>query len=125
MNIVISLFRLLGLLIIIIGSLTLIYFPLALIASYRKHPAPVFNSRRPLVSIIVPAYNEEKVIANCVESILASDYRNIEVVLVDDGSTDNTYMVMQRYQHLPRVIALTKPNGGKASALRMARSSCL
>jgi biofilm PGA synthesis N-glycosyltransferase PgaC len=117
MNIVISLFRLLGLLIIIIGSLTLIYFPLALIASYRKHPAPVFNSRRPLVSIIVPAYNEEKVIANCVESILASDYRNIEVVLVDDGSTDNTYMVMQRYQHLPRVIALTKPNGGKASAL--------
>lgn len=119
MNIVISLFRLLSLLIIIMGSLTLIYFPLALIASLKKRPAAVFNSHRPLISIVVPAYNEEKVIANCVESILASGYRNIEVILVDDGSTDDTYRVMKQYHAPPRVVALTKPNGGKASALNL------
>ncbi len=68
---------------------------------------------------MVPAYNEEKVIANCVKSILASDYRNIEVILVDDGSTDNTYVVMKQYHAPPRVVALTKPNGGKASALNL------
>jgi cellulose synthase/poly-beta-1,6-N-acetylglucosamine synthase-like glycosyltransferase len=119
MNIVIGLFRILSLFLIIMGSLTLIYFPLALIASLKKRPAPVFYTHRPLVSIVVPAFNEEKVIANCVESILASDYANIEVILVDDGSTDNTYVVMKQYHTPPRVVALTKPNGGKASALNL------
>ena len=119
MNIVISLFRLLSLLIIIMGSLTLLYFPLALIASLKRRPPAVFKSSRPLVSIIVPAYNEEKVIANCVDSILTSDYSNLEIILVDDGSKDETYAVMKRYHHPPGVIALTKPNGGKASALNL------
>jgi cellulose synthase/poly-beta-1,6-N-acetylglucosamine synthase-like glycosyltransferase len=119
MNIVISLFRILSLLIIIMGSLTLLYFPLALIASLKRRPPPVFESSKPLVSIIVPAYNEEKVIANCVESILASDYTNLEIILVDDGSKDETFAVMKRYHNPPGVIALTKPNGGKASALNL------
>jgi biofilm PGA synthesis N-glycosyltransferase PgaC len=119
MNIVISLFRLLSLLIIIMGSLTLLYFPLALIASLRRRSPPVFDSSRPLVSIVVPAYNEEKVIANCVESILASDYPNLEIILVDDGSKDETYAVMKRYHNSSVVTALTKPNGGKASALNL------
>jgi poly-beta-1,6-N-acetyl-D-glucosamine synthase len=122
MNVVISLFRLLSLLIIIMGSLTLLYFPLALIASLKRRSPPVFESSRPLVSIVVPAYNEEKVIANCVESILASDYSNHEIILVDDGSKDATYAVMKRYHHPPAVIALTKPNGGKASALNLGYS---
>jgi len=122
MNIVITIFNILSLLIIVMGAFTLLYFPLALIATFRRRRPPVFESPNPLVSIIVPAYNEEKVIANCVESILASDYKNIEVMLVDDGSKDNTYTVMKQYQHPPRVTALTKPNGGKASALNLGYS---
>jgi cellulose synthase/poly-beta-1,6-N-acetylglucosamine synthase-like glycosyltransferase len=122
MNIVITIFNILSLLIIVMGSLTLLYFPLALIATLQRRRPPVFESRKPLVSIIVPAYNEGKVIANCIESVLASDYRNIEVILVDDGSKDNTYAVMKQFHHPPRVTALTKPNGGKASALNLGYS---
>jgi biofilm PGA synthesis N-glycosyltransferase PgaC len=119
MNVVVYIFNILGLLIIIMGSFTLLYFPLALIATFKRPRLPVFISRKPLVSIIVPAYNEEKVIANCIESILASDYKNIEVIMVDDGSKDNTYAVMKQFIKPPRVFALTKPNGGKASALNL------
>ena len=74
-------------------------------------------SLSPLVSIIVPAYNEGKVIGNCIGSILASNYRNLEIILVDDGSKDNTLEVMQRFKSSKRVQVYTKPNGGKASAL--------
>jgi cellulose synthase/poly-beta-1,6-N-acetylglucosamine synthase-like glycosyltransferase len=44
----------------------------------------------PKISIIVPAYNEEKTIADCIKSLLKLDYPDFEVILVDDGSTDGT-----------------------------------
>jgi len=119
MNVVITIFNILGLLILLMGSFTLLYFPLALIATFQRRRAPVFKTPNPLVSVIVPAYNEEKVIGNCAESILASNYKNIEVILVDDGSKDGTYDVMKQYHDPPNVLALTKPNGGKASALNL------
>jgi len=117
MNPLFFLFYLISSVLIVVGMLTLAYFPIALYAALRPRRSMVFNSPRPLVSIIVPAYNESKVIGNCIESILASNYRKIELILVDDGSKDNTLAVMQRYKNSRRVRVYTKPNGGKASAL--------
>lgn len=51
----------------------------------------------PLVSIIVPTYNVEKYIKECMDSLLAQTYENTEIIVFDDGSTDNTVSVMKRY----------------------------
>ena len=72
----------------------------------------------PMVSIVVPAYNESVVIANCVLSIARSDYEPYEAICVDDGSSDDTYARMRELvEELPHVRAMTTPNGGKGSAL--------
>jgi len=76
------------------------------------------GSDAPLVSIIVPAYNEEVNAVSSVESLLNRDYPNFEVIFVDDGSTDQTYeRVSEAFAGDPRVKVFSKPNGGKASAL--------
>jgi peptidoglycan-N-acetylglucosamine deacetylase len=72
----------------------------------------------PLVSVIMSAYNEEEVLPHTVRSILASNYRNLEIVIVDDGSKDNTGKVaIELAKRYKRVRAFTKVNGGKASGL--------
>jgi poly-beta-1,6-N-acetyl-D-glucosamine synthase len=116
-NILLVLFSLVTFLVVAAGTVTLAYYPLALIAELRPRRKPVFHSRSPLVSVIVPAYNEEKVIANCVNSILASDYKNFEIILVDDGSTDDTFREMRKFRNVPKVKVLEQINAGKASAL--------
>ena len=74
----------------------------------------------PFVSIIVPAYNEEPVIANTIRSLLASDYEDYEIIVVDDGSEDNTSKVVRwEFGTEPRVKLLTVTNGGKAAALNV------
>lgn len=117
MDALLTLFFILGFTCFAVGLLTLAYYPLALAFEFRRRKPPVFQNRRPLVSVIVPAYNEEKVIGRCVESILASDYPYREIILVDDGSTDGTLRKMRRYEKMPGVVVISKPNGGKASAL--------
>lgn len=117
MNALLTLFFVLGFTCFAVGLLTLAYYPLALAHAFRRRRPPVFRQNPPLVSVIVPAYNEEKVIGRCVESILASRYPRLELILVDDGSTDHTLSVMRRYENIPGVIVVSKPNGGKASAL--------
>ena len=73
---------------------------------------------QPLVSVIVPAYNEEINAARTVESLLQQDYSNLQVIFVDDGSKDSTYeTVKAAFISNPNVFVYTKPNGGKASAL--------
>ena len=52
----------------------------------------------PLVSIIIPVYNEEKVIKNCLESLNGQTYHPIEIIVVDDGSTDKTQHIAKNYQ---------------------------
>ncbi len=89
-------------------------------ARLRKPHAPE-NRPLPEFAVIVPAYNEERVIAECVHSILKSNLRNFEVVVVDDGSTDATVaIVREEFANEPRVRLFTKRNGGKASALNHA-----
>ena len=117
MNILLTFFYILSLVVISVGALMLAYYPLALIFELRPRHTPVFDTPSPLVSIIVPAYNEEKVIANCVKSIESSNYRNFEIILVDDGSTDRTLQIMRRYENPPQVQVIAQPNSGKAAAL--------
>ncbi len=83
----------------------------------RKEPKPRPANFEPLVTVLVPAYNEGKVIARTVDSILGAGYRRVEVLVVDDGSIDDTASVVQAIAaHEPRVRLLQKPNGGKAHA---------
>lgn len=49
------------------------------------------------VSVIVPIYNAEKYLENCIESLLRQTYENIEIVLVNDGSTDNSKKICEKY----------------------------
>ncbi|MES2971287.1 MAG: glycosyltransferase [Patescibacteria group bacterium] len=67
-------------------------------------------------SILIPAYNESAVIQSCLKSVLASNYTRFEVLVIDDGSKDNTYELANEVQD-PRLRVLRKENGGKASAL--------
>lgn len=73
---------------------------------------------RPFVSVLVPSFNEELVIRNTIDSLLASDYENYEVIVVDDGSTDRTgEMVKESFSGNDRVRLFSIPNAGKATAL--------
>ena len=76
--------------------------------------------RLPSVSIIVPAYNEATMIGTVLKSLLAIDYPNFEIVVVDDGSSDRTYLHALPYQRRRPDVecrVLAKPNGGKFDAL--------
>jgi cellulose synthase/poly-beta-1,6-N-acetylglucosamine synthase-like glycosyltransferase/peptidoglycan/xylan/chitin deacetylase (PgdA/CDA1 family) len=76
------------------------------------------------VTVLIPAFNEEKVIVATIERILASDYPNIEVLVIDDGSKDRTaYIVRSHFTHEPRVAVISIPNGGKANALNVGLSN--
>jgi cellulose synthase/poly-beta-1,6-N-acetylglucosamine synthase-like glycosyltransferase len=68
------------------------------------------------VSVIVPAYNESANIANTVRSLVANDYPRFEVIVVDDGSTDDTGGIVRRLG-LPGVRVIRQPNAGKPAAL--------
>lgn len=75
------------------------------------------NLRNPLISVIVPIYNQEKYLEKCVESILKQTYSNIEVILVDDGSSDQSVDMCDQYKKIDnRVIVIHKNNGGLSDA---------
>lgn len=76
--------------------------------------------KMPLVSIIVPAYNEEVNAVRTVNSLLMQDYPNLQVVFVDDGSKDSTFKTVDNaFKGTTNVKVYTKENGGKASALNV------
>ena len=71
----------------------------------------------PLISVIVPVYNAESTLSECVGSILSQRYKNFELILVDDGSKDTSPQICDEYAHdNGRVIVFHKPNGGVSSA---------
>ncbi|KAK0329257.1 hypothetical protein LTR94_037531, partial [Friedmanniomyces endolithicus] len=75
----------------------------------------------PIVSVIIPAYNEARVIEASVRRVLASDYPALQLIVADDGSKDDTSAIVARaFADDPRVTLLTLQNGGKAAALNRA-----
>jgi cellulose synthase/poly-beta-1,6-N-acetylglucosamine synthase-like glycosyltransferase/peptidoglycan/xylan/chitin deacetylase (PgdA/CDA1 family)/spore germination protein YaaH len=86
-----------------------------------RKASPGYNPR---VAVLIPAYNEEKVIVRTIRSVLNSDYTNLHVIVIDDGSSDRTAEVACRAYAseiaAARLQVLTKPNGGKAAALNYA-----
>ncbi len=94
---------------------------LAIYDRVRRRNAGFDLNYRPAVAVLVPAYNEEKVIERTVRSVLDSDYVHLRVIVIDDGSQDSTLEVtrtaFEREIKDGRVTVLTKPNSGKADAL--------
>ncbi|MDE2308373.1 MAG: glycosyltransferase [Xanthomonadaceae bacterium] len=96
----------------------------------RRRTPPSIGDDPALVSVLIPAYNEEKVIVSSIRRILASRYPKLEIIVVDDGSVDATSAVVgAHYANEPRVRLITTANGGKAhavnTALREARGSII
>lgn len=75
------------------------------------------NKEMKLVTIIVPIYNVEKYLEKCVESLLSQTYKNIEIILVNDGSTDGSLRICRKFAELDkRIRIIDKINGGLSDA---------
>lgn len=70
------------------------------------------DMEKPLVSVIVPVYNTAEYVEECIQSILSQSYNNIELILVNDGSTDGSGEVCKKYEHLPNVLYIEQGNFG-------------
>lgn len=69
------------------------------------------------ISIVVPIYNVEKYLKKCIESIINQTYKNLEIILVNDGSTDNSYKICEEYAGRDkRIKVINKENGGLSDA---------
>ena len=82
-------------------------------------------NKEPLINIIVPVYNTEKYIRKCLDSIVNQTYRNLEIIVVDDGSTDSSGDICDEYAHKDaRIKVIHKENGGVSSARNAALDLC-
>lgn len=71
----------------------------------------------PLISVIVPIYNVERFLVRCIDSIIGQSYCNVEILLIDDGSSDSSPEICDQYALKDaRIKVVHKPNGGQASA---------
>jgi len=68
----------------------------------------------PRVSVVIPAYNAERFLAEAIESVLAQAYEPLEIIVVDDGSTDATAAITRRFA--PAVVCIGQPNAGIGAA---------
>ncbi|WP_170126842.1 glycosyltransferase family A protein [Helicobacter anseris] len=75
----------------------------------------------PCVGIIIPIYNVEKYLKECLDSVINQTYKNLQIVLVDDGSTDNSFAIAKEYFDKDKRIALIKKkkNTGMGSSRNM------
>ena len=75
----------------------------------------------PTVSVIVPVFNSEEYLERCVDSILNQEYQDLELILVNDGSTDRSGEICRRYEEQdPRVLVMTKENSGVSDSRNLA-----
>ncbi len=113
---------------LVLGICRLLFMATLALKQQAKEKRYVFSAitEKPLVSIIVPAYNEEINAVNSLENLLKCDYENFNIYFIDDGSTDNTYKrVSEAFAQHSKVTVLTKTNGGKASALNFGISQTM
>ena len=76
-----------------------------------------------LISVIVPVYNREKYLHECIDSIINQTYKNLEIIFVDDGSTDNSLSILKHYERLDkRIIVMTQNNLGICLSVKNALS---
>ena len=76
-------------------------------------------STNPKVSVIIPLYNQEKYFGKCIRSICNQTYKNLEIIVINDGSTDNSLSIAQKWaQKDCRIIVIDKKNEGTAFARR-------
>jgi peptidoglycan-N-acetylglucosamine deacetylase len=81
------------------------------------------NNYKPTLAIIIACYNEEKVIGKTIDSLLGSSYKKFRIIIVDDGSTDNTAIIVKNYANIDsRIELIQTPNQGKAKALNVGSS---
>jgi cellulose synthase/poly-beta-1,6-N-acetylglucosamine synthase-like glycosyltransferase/peptidoglycan/xylan/chitin deacetylase (PgdA/CDA1 family)/spore germination protein YaaH len=96
----------------------------AIIDRFRKRKNYAAPDYAPMIAVLIPAYNEEKVIVRTIRSVMMSTYKNIRIIVIDDGSKDRTYDVACEAYPADiasgRLTVLTKPNAGKAEALNFA-----
>jgi cellulose synthase/poly-beta-1,6-N-acetylglucosamine synthase-like glycosyltransferase len=107
---------------IVLGLGRMVFIGILAFAQYvrsrRREHQHFGEAYQPQVTVVVPAFNEGKVILRTLESLLASDYPNFEIIVVDDGSTDDTHdLAVGAYGDNPQVSIFKKENGGKAEAL--------
>lgn len=86
----------------------------------RKTPEDDQSAFTPAITVLIPAFNEAKVICRTIDGLLNSGYPDLEILIVDDGSNDDTVILAQGYEQAhPNVRVLKKINGGKWSALNL------
>lgn len=78
-----------------------------------------------LISIVIPVYNTEEYLAQCLESLMVQTYPNIEIILVNDGSTDNSLAICEEYEkRCPFIKVYSQTNAGQGSARNLGISKC-
>jgi len=119
-----GLLKLLGLTVLLVGALLVVRTVIVFVVARRharRRRSPIWSWGPPVtrpVSVVMPVYNERENVAAAVRSIARGDYPAIEVVVVDDGSTDDTAAIVAGLG-LPNVVLVRIPNGGKANALNV------
>ena len=72
-----------------------------------------------MLSVIIPVYNEERYLERCIKSLISQTYKNVEIIFVDDGSTDNSLSICKRYEKKDkRIITINQKNSGQNAARR-------
>ncbi len=118
----------LGVIFILIFSLIVVarYFLLLLFSllnlykNVKKEPVILADTAKPMVSVLVPCYNEEKVLKASLESLINQTYPKYEIIVIDDGSSDDTFLLAKNMEFDNGNVSLrafTKQNAGKAHAL--------
>jgi len=99
-----------------IGLVSVTFYVLSFFKDKKNVRSLFTDDELPEVTVIIPAYNEEKTIAKTIESIIASDYPNFQVFVIDDGSKDDTLKIAKKFEN-HKVKVFHKENNGKGSAL--------